>query len=188
MSPVAAMNTLPPTAGGTALGRTESEFNPLAFLNDAQGGTFFDQVLDPSIQASLAQVPPPAGTSTDGHELYRPTSAHSHRSNLSLSTTDIDTDSGFYTTDMDTDDHDYPSAGPNPVTEIGQLNLNNTSFSPMSPFSATGMSPAPATISPDADGLGRRRPSVASKRPRGVGEEPDQRRVDKLERELSCFV
>jgi hypothetical protein len=94
---------------------------------------------------------------------------------------------------MDTDDQDFdvgPSPGLNPVAELDTLNIGNTGFSPMSPYAvgSASASPAfhPATISPDADGLGRRRMSTTKRARTGPesGDGDEQRRVDRLEREL----
>lgn len=139
------------------LARQVSEFNPLQFLNDpdTSGGTFFsDLALGVGAALGPASVTPAPfayqkSGAQDNTELYRPSSAMSNHSRLSLSSTDVDTD-GFYATDMDTDvDGDAGDAdhiSPNPLAGIRGLNLGPSGT---------------ATISPSADALGSARPHHA---------------------------
>lgn len=147
------------TGAGTSsklpLAREASEFNPLQFLNDATGGTFFSEVGMSSMSDLKAEpLSSPAGPPSGAHmtlnpaaltraprqqpdaempspspqQPYRPGSAMSHRSAHSLSSTDVDgdtEDSSFYTTDMDTEGE--PELDPLDVSPppIARLDLLN---------------------------------------------------------------
>ncbi|WOO76669.1 uncharacterized protein LOC62_01G000294 [Vanrija pseudolonga] len=186
--------TIDPAAAGLA--RQPSEFNPMAFLNESTtNDTFFAQVgLDPPSGFVPPETPAPASASAapaaPTEDVFRPRSAASNHSRVSLSSTDVD-DSGFYTTDMDTDDNSVAGdfqPSPSPLLELNALNLGATAV----PWGGSG---APTTIAPDAEALGSSAANAgASSRRLGAkrsvrnvdGSDPEeQRRIDRLEHRRS---
>lgn len=167
----------------------------MAFLNESTtSDTFFAQVgLDPPSGFVPPETPATAAPPAPADDpIFRPRSAASNHSRVSLSSTDVD-DSGFYTTDMDTDDNSVAGdfqPSPSPLLELNALNLGATAV----PWGGSGV---PTTIAPDAAALGssaanagassRRLGTKRSVRNVDGSDGEEQRRVDRLEREWCCW-
>lgn len=149
---------------------TTGTFNPLDFLNDTAAATAFG-----------------AGHSTvQPSEFFRPSSAASHRSQASLSSTDVDS-AGYYTTDMETDDGFAPPlTSPSPLNEIQGLNINPPPPQGAPTWAHGFDAPSPMAATIDTDALGAASRAGMSRSVRGVGGKDleEKKRLDRLEREL----
>jgi hypothetical protein len=175
---------LQPGQSSASLGRLPSDLTGLMFLQNPEGGPLFDMPAVPETTAEAESTDPSRDASGSASVPHTPSSHRSHHSRHSLSSTDVDSDVSYFT------DGSVSSPSRAGITDLGSLGIGGLDLS---------QPPTPsATISPTAEGLGRRpkrtRKSeevedTPSPGPSNASEEPLQavdeetRRQQRLERE-----